>query len=127
MSAPRYQPKNPGAYPRGDRDVVGIHWNGHELSVRVASPSPGLKDLNIVFPIHLARSFRGVDEGYRLIDIPIGDDLIYCALESPYLADFLRDASGTMDSMGLRHWVVVSCNMTVDILSEAEPSILEVK
>src|SRR5690606_11345569 len=125
MSTSRYRPKNPGAYPRADREVVGIHWSADELLVRVTSPSLGLKALDVVFPIHLARSFRGVDEGYRLLDIPIGDDLIYCALESPYLADFLRDASGTMDTMGLRHWVVVSCNMTVDILSEAEPSVRE--
>jgi hypothetical protein len=123
MSEIVYEPWQPDEYPRLTRDVFGIHWNpGRGLRIVLTAQNdnnlPGLR-IDFEYP----RAFQGIDEGYRLADIPIGTALIYRSGRSSYLARFRENAAGTMDSFPLMHWMIVSCNQCVDVVSESEPSI----
>ncbi len=123
MSELVYEPWRPEEYPRLTRDVFGIHWNpGHGLRiVLTAQKDNNLPGLRIDF--EYLRAFQGIDEGYRLADVPIGTALIYRSARSSYLARFRENAARTMDSFPLMHWIIVSCNQCVDVISESEPSI----
>lgn len=118
-----YEPWRPDEYPRLTRDVFGIHWNpGRGLRIVLTAHNdnllPGLR-IDFAHP----HAFQGIDEGYRLADIPIGTALVYRSDRSPYLTRFRENAAGTMDRFPLIHWMIVSCNQCLDVLSESEPSI----
>jgi hypothetical protein len=104
------------------RDVCGVHWNpGRGLRIVVTAESGNLPGVRIDFA--LPRAFQGVDEGYRLKEIPIGTALIYRSDRSAYLEQFKENAVGTMDNFPLTHWMIVSCNQCLDVISESEPSV----
>jgi hypothetical protein len=120
MNKVHYEPWRQSEWPRLQREVVGIHWeSGVRIDVAESWGVPA--SIEIMFP--RTKAFQGIDEGYRLRDIPIGSALIYVARESPYLAAFRHNASNTMDSFPLLHWLVISANQCVDVLSEGEPEV----
>lgn len=117
-----YEPWRAGEYQRLTRDVFGIHWNaGRGLRISMTAQDKGLPGLRIDFAY--PRALQAIDVGYRLADIPIGESLLYRSERSAYLARFRENAAGTMENFPLVHWMVVSCNLCVDVLSECEPSI----
>jgi hypothetical protein len=120
MNEVQYEPWRQSEWPRLKREVVCLHW-GSGVRIEVAESWGGPPSIEILFS--LARAFQGIDEGYRLRDIPVGAALIYTARESPYLFAFRHNASGTMDSVPLIHWLVISANQCIDVLSEREPEV----
>jgi len=118
-----YKPWRANEYPRLTRDVFGIHWNpGSGLRIVLTAQNDNrLPDLQIDFA-H-PHAFQGIDEAYRLADIPMGTALIYRSDRSLYLTRFEENAAGTMDSSPLIHWMIVSCNQCLDVISESDPSI----
>src|SRR5262245_38552578 len=121
MTRTSYTPWRATDLPSRTREIVAVHWNG-ELRIEIAEAPNAPPTLAVTF--RLPRAFQGIDEGYRLRDMPVGDALIYVAATSPYLAAFRENAATTMDNFPLRHWVVVSCNECIDVLSEEEPQVL---
>ena len=121
MSEVVYEPWRPDEYPRLPHAMLSAFTGtldaGSELYCPVENDNnlPGLR-IDFEYP----RAFQGIDEGYRLADIPIGTALIYRSGRSSYLARFRENAAGTMDSFPLMHWVIVSCNQCVDVVSESE-------
>ena len=120
MNEVHYEPWRQSEWPRLKREVVGVHWRS-EVRIEVAESWGGPLSIEILFS--LPRAFQAIDEGYRLRDIPVGNALIYTAQESPYLVAFRHNASGTMDSIPLIHWLVISANQCIDVLSEREPEV----
>ena len=123
MSNTSYTPWRPDEFPMRHREIVAVAWGPGGLRIEVADAWKEPPSLAITFKF--PRAYQGIDEGYRLLDIPIGQALIYSAAKSHYLATFLSNASGTMDNMGVLHWVIVSANECVDVLSEREPVVSE--
>jgi hypothetical protein len=116
-----YQPWRADQYPRLYREVVAVNWaaSSARMTIDVAERFSEPPCLRISF--ERERAFQGIDEGYRLLDIAIGDALIYFSRNSPYLARFRQNASSTMDNFPLTHWLIVSRNQCVDVLCESEP------
>jgi hypothetical protein len=115
-----YTPWRPRELLKLKREIVAVNWR-EGLTLEVSESARAAPTLVVEF--RLARAFQGIDEGYRLRDIPMGDALIYFTRESPYLAAFREGAAGTMDNFPLIHWIVASSNQCVDVLCESEPTV----
>jgi hypothetical protein len=122
MTNTTYTPWRETEWPRLDREITAVHWQGGKLQIDIAQSHAQAPSIMIRFDIE--RAFQGIDEGYRLRDIPLGKALIYCTTGSPYLKAFRANAAATMDNFPLRHWIIVSANQCVDVLSENEPLVV---
>jgi hypothetical protein len=113
------------ALPGSDTvDIVAVHWpsNGGDLLISIAPEVFGPVSLEIRFK--LTKAFQCIDEGYRWAEIPTLGHLIYNVERSRYLTYFRLGAATVMDSYPLRHWIIVSRNQCVDVLSESEPLVV---
>lgn len=97
-----------------------VRWSANDgLQIGVADGLSGAVCLWIAFT--LDRAFQCIDEGYRLRSLPTQRGIIWRVQDSEYIREFRRSAAGTMDSFPLIHWLVVSGNQCVDVLSESAP------
>ena len=73
----------------------------------------------------LPRAYRVIDEGYRLAQADLfkaaTHSLIYKVENSEFLAEFHRLSLGILQTFGIAHYLIVSANDCVDVLSETEP------
>ncbi|HEY5758453.1 MAG TPA: hypothetical protein VIU34_21650 [Steroidobacter sp.] len=103
-------------------EILEVNWSMQDgLRIGVAEGSSDSIRAWISFAPD--RAFQCIDEGCRLRSIPIEAGLIWRVHNSEYIAAFKRSAAGTMDSFPLTHWLVVSGNQCVDVLSESEPTL----
>jgi len=110
-------------FPKRQREIISVRWSPKRLCIEVAEAWNRPPSLAIGF--QFPRAYQGIDEGYRLRDIPIGEALIYHAGSSDYLTAFLENSAHTMDNIGILHWLIISANQCVDVLSESEPVVTQ--
>ena len=99
-----------------------VTWTPTDFSIDIADGFRSPVSMRITFSV--VHAFQGIDEGFRLADIPVGDALVYSTPNSRYLTAFRENAATAMDSTLLIHWIVVSGNQCVNVLSETSPAIL---
>jgi hypothetical protein len=117
-----FVPWNASEYPLRSREIVDIRWGARPgLQIDIAEAFGKPPSMQITFTQVYA--FEGIDEGYRLRDTAVGTALIYSRNNSPYIARFRENAAHTMDRMPMTHWLVISANQCIDVLSEVEPKL----
>jgi hypothetical protein len=126
MTTNPYEPWRPETYPILQREIIGVIWRG-DTGLEIQISDGGMEpSLLVRFP--RAMAYQGADEGLRLMDAPqYAGALIYVSRDSPYLMRFRENAAGSMDDFALIHWLVVSCNECLDVISIAEPTIVSAR
>jgi len=121
-----YRPWHADKYPLNKREITAVNWTARQgLQLDVAETFAEPACLRISF--RRVYAFQAKDEGYRLADIAVGDALVYSSDSSHYLTAFHAAAASTVDRLPLVHWLIVSSNQCVDVISENQPEMTHLR
>jgi hypothetical protein len=105
-----------------DPEIVDVQWSV-EAGLRIGVAEGLNAPVSAWIEFDLNRAFQGIDDGYRLQSGPTERGLLWRVHDSEYLREFRRAAAGTMDNFPLTHWLLISGNQCVDVISDGEPSL----
>src|SRR4051812_6391432 len=123
----RYIAWKSSCLPHGEMDFVSLVDEKCELRILLESFPPGDDGRRLEVRFESARAYRNIDEGYRLGQFGSfeseGESVIYTVENSTLLEEFHRQSFDTLRNVGLVHYLIVTVNDCVDVLSKAEPKV----